>query len=527
MPVTYFSREKWIYIILALITVLIILRLFWLQVILSSDLKAKGVIRRTQDQSIIPMRGNIFDTQGHVLAQSVPVKEVYADPKTLSTLISGGQLKKTKEEIAQQLALILGIDKSELLNKLNKDLSWVSLAHQVDINKAEQIIALKIPGVGFNDEQKRVYPMEKIAASTLGIVKLDGHGVEGIEAFYDDILYGRQGYSSAQQDSKQRSIFNASQPFDAPQPGSDLSLTLDSTIQYLIEQQLDDLQATTKAKRLSILAMDPMTGKILGMGSRPTFNPNQYNESSAEDRRNLAVSMSYEPGSTFKVITGSAALEEGIVSPSDYFADPGFYKVGNRIITNWDSDQKPHGNVTFSEGMQLSSNVVLTQIGIKLGKPAFYTYLKAFGFGTKTGIDISGEENGLLVPQDRSREIDLATMSFGQANLVTPVQLLTAISAIANGGNLLKPYVVEKVTSPDGVVIKENKLTIVRQVISNTTASQMSKIMEEVVAKGTGKTAQIPGIRVAGKTGTAQKVDPKTGQYSKTDYIASFVAFEI
>ena len=235
--------------------------------------------------------------------------------------------------------------------------------------------------------------------------------------------------------------------------------------------------------------------------------------------------MSYEPGSTFKILTGSGALEEGAITPDERFKDPGYLRVGPRLITNWDSDQKPHGSPTFTEGMKLSSNVVLAQVGMKLGKDSFYTFLKAFGLGVKTGIDIAGEESGLLVPKDKSLEIDLATMSFGQANLVTPIQLLTAVSAIANGGTLYKPYIVDKVTAPDGKLIRQNQPIAVRQVISKATAAQMTNILEQVVSDGTGSLAKIPGVKVAGKTGTAQKVDPKAGGYSTTDYIASFAAF--
>lgn len=519
----YFKREKWVYIFLAIFMFVIVGKLFSLQVVRASDLKAVGIERRTQDQSIQPERGKILDAQGDVLAQSIPAKEVYAAPRTLDALIEKGQ-DYDKREIANQLADILKMDSTTILEKLNKDLDWVSLAHQVDLNQVEQIQALNIPGVGFNNEQKRVYPMDTFASSVLGIVDLEGHGREGVEAYYDDKLYGTPGYTSQQQDSGLNSVLKTQHDSGTSQKGANLTLTIDSTIQYLVEQQIDDLEKTTKANRISILVMDPMTGKVLGMGSRPSFNPNEYNNTEPENRKNLGTTMSYEPGSTFKIITGTAALEEGVITPEDEFEDPGYYKVGSRVITNWDSDQQVHGWLNFTDAMKLSDNVVLSQVGIKLGIPSFYTYLKAFGFGSKTGIDIAGEESGLLVPQDKARPIDLATMSFGQANLVTPIQLLTAISAIANGGTLYKPYVVDKIEYADGTVEQKNP-TAVRQVISEATAKQMNEILEKVVSEGTGRLAQIPGIRVAGKTGTAQKVDTKTGGYSTTDFIASFVAF--
>lgn len=523
--INYFSRDRWVHIGLFLLVFLVAGRLVVLQIVQASDLQAKGVQRRTTDQKLQPERGTIYDAGGNVLAQSIPVKEIYADPKTLANLMTQKKFKDTKENVSKELGGILGIDSKDILDKLNKNLSWISLAHQVDLQKADQIMALKIPGVGLNDEEKRVYPMGSLAASALGIVNLEGHGVEGIESNYDKVLFGKPGFQSQEQDTRARSILDALDQSDPSRPGNSLTLTLDSTIQYLIEQQLDHLQQTTHANSVTILAMDPMTGRVLGLGSRPTFDPTNYSKSSPEDRRNLAISMSYEPGSTFKIITGSGAIEEGVISPDETFSDPGYLRVGPRLITNWDSDQKPHGNPTFTQGMQLSSNVVLAQVGMKLTKNPFYTYLKAFGFGSKTGIDIAGEESGLLVPQDKARDLELATMSFGQANLVTPIQLLTAISAVANGGTLYRPYIVDKILSPNGQIVQQQKPTPIRQVISKATASQMTNILEQVVSGGTGHLAQIPGINVAGKTGTAQKVDPKTGGYSTTDFIASFTAF--
>jgi stage V sporulation protein D (sporulation-specific penicillin-binding protein) len=524
--ISYFSRDRWVLLILLLVVTLVLTRLVTLQIVQAADLKAKGIERRTSDKSLRPERGTIFDAQGNVLAQSIPVKEIYADPKTLSDLILHNQFTGTKENVAKELGNILAITPLEILDKLNKNLAWVSLAHHVDIHKADEIMALKIPGVGLNDEEKRVYPMGNYAASALGIVNQEGHGVEGVESYYDKVLFGMPGFKSQEQDTKARSILDSLHQSDPSSPGNSITLTLDATIQYFVEQQLDNLQQTTKANSVTILAMDPKTGRVLGMGSRPTFDPTDYSKVTPEARRNLAIGMSYEPGSTFKIVTGSAALEEGAVHPNDTFADPGFLRIAPRTITNWDSDQqKSHGNPTFTQGMELSSNVVLAQVGLKLGKSAFYTYLKGFGFGSKTGIDISGEESGLLLPQDKIRDLDLATMSFGQSNSVTPIQLLSAISAVANGGTLYRPYIVDKITTPDGQLVQQQKPTPLREVISKATASQMTNVLEQVVSSGTGHLAEIPGINVAGKTGTAQKVDPKTGQYSTTDFIASFAAY--
>ncbi len=524
-PLSYFIREKWLHVVLVAVLAIVFGRLIWLQTVVAADLKARGLEQRTAGQAQIPARGTIFDAQGDVLAQSVPVKEVYADPNGLSQMIANHQYKGTKQEVAAKLSSILGIDTNDILDKLNRNAVWVSLAHQVELAKVDQIATLKIPGVGFNDEEKRIYPMDNLAASVLGIVNMTGHGVEGVESYYDKYLYGMPGYAGNDTNTPNGAGQDDATPVRWVQRGDDLTLTLDATIQHLVEEQLDDIVTETKPKNAVILAMDPTTGKILGMGSRPNFNPNNYTAFSADDRRPLAISMNYEPGSTFKPVTGSAALEEGAVTPDERFPDPGYLQVGPGVITNWDSDQNPHGNPTFTEGMKLSSNVVLAQVGMKLGINNFYTYLKGFGFGNKSGVDITGEESGLLVPKDQVKPIELATMSFGQANLVTPIQLLDAICVVANGGTLFRPYVVEKVTDPNSKIVLQNKPTALRQVISKATAAQMTKILVQVVADGTGALARIPGIEIAGKTGTAQKVDPKTGLYSKTDFIASFTAY--
>jgi len=520
----YFSRERLVYGWLLLVFVLIFARLVWLQIIQAPSLQAKGLERRTQDEKVQAERGSIFDAFGRVMAQSVPVKEVYADPKMLTQQIAKQQWRGSKQELAQKLGSLLGQKPEDILAKLNQDASWVSLARQVDLDTAQEIMSWHVPGFGVSDKEKRVYPMGTIASSVLGIVNLEGHGVEGVEAYYDQDLFGKPGYASDDQNSGE-GMPTCAQQYERTAPGNNLTLTLDSTIQYLCETQADDLMKTTRAKNVSILAMDPLSGRILAIATRPTFDPNAYSASSPDDRRNRAISMSYEPGSTFKIITGAAALEERVITPEDTFKDPGYIKIGTRTITNWDSDQQPHGWLTFTRGMELSSNVVLAQVGQKLGKDAFYAYLRAFGFGSKTGVDIAGEEAGLLVPQDKVRDIDLATMSFGQANLVTPLQLLSAISTIANGGTLYRPYIVDRVTAPDGRVVKQNIPIRVRQVISKATAAQMTQILQDVVEVGTGHLAAIPGIAVAGKTGTAQKVDPQTGQYSRTDFVASFAAF--
>lgn len=523
----YFTREWCVYSLFIFIALLIAGKLFYLQIFNAKELVARGATLRASSQAMVYERGVIADAQGNILAKSVPAKDIYADPKTLVKYLNktkenmtAKELENKLQEIAEQLSSILGKEKDAVLELLSQDVSWVSLARQVDIDKAADISELQIPGVGFTDTYKRVYPAGTIASSVLGIVNMAGDGVEGIEYFYNAELKGEK-------ELKPLSNTEADSKLNNPNiyTGYNLNLTLDSTIQHLIEQELELILEESQPERAVILAMDPISGKILGMGSRPSFDPNNYTASKAEERKNLALNMIYEPGSTFKIITGAAALEENIVNPKQIFNDPGYLNVGSGIITNWDSDKKANGKISFARGMELSSNVVLAQVGQLLGKEIFYTYLKSFGFGSKTRIDIAGEEQGLLIDMQRVKDIELATMSFGQANLVTPIQLLTAICAVANGGNLMQPYILDTVTNKRGEQLLINEPKIVREVISQSTSKTMTDILVDVVEKGTGGRAKIPGIKVAGKTGTAQKIDPETGLYSETDFVTSFVAY--
>ncbi|TGE31765.1 penicillin-binding transpeptidase domain-containing protein [Desulfosporosinus sp. Sb-LF] len=524
--ITYFSREYFVYVPLVLCVFLIVGRLVWLQVIQANGLNAKGIANRMISQTLLPERGIIYDSKGNVLSQSAHVQEIYADPKTLTQLINKHQYTKmSKDDIAKTVGGILGQDSKTILDKLNKDAQWISLAHQVDINSADKIRNLNIPGFGFVDESKRVYPQNAWASSVLGFVNQTGHGIGGVEAYYDKFLFGTLGQSTSEETSNHQLIPDTPSDIQPPKQGDNLTLTLNTTIQSLVEKQLTALETSTQAKSVTIIAMDPQTGKVLGMGTNPTFDPNNFANTPPENWTNRAISMNYEPGSTFKVVTGSAALEEKSISPNELFADPGYIKVGNHTIMNWDYGIRPAGDITFTKGMEQSSNVVLSQVGLRLGLVNFYRYLKSFGFGTKTGIDITGEESGLIIPQNNVKEVELATMSFGQSNMVTPIQLMTALCAVANGGTLYKPYVVDKVTAPDGTIVQQNQPTKIRSVISAETSNEMTKIMESVVTNGTGKLAAIPGINVAGKSGTAQKIDPQTKGYSSSSFIASFEAF--
>lgn len=513
----YFVREWYMYIALIVVFVLIFGKLFYLQILNASELKARAITFRGVSHNLPYERGMILDSQENILAKSVAAKDIFADPKTVKKFLNNNP-DLTMTQIADSIAEILGRDSQEILDLLDTELSWVSIERQVDLNKADQIADLDVTGIGFTNTYKRVYPTGQLTSPILGIVNMAGDGVEGIEYYYNNELMGQKSYQTNIE------ITDENEQFDS-RTGYNLKLSLDSTIQHLVEQELDKIVEDTQPKRASILAMDPMSGKILAMGSRPTFDSNNYLETNAEQRKNLNISMIYEPGSTFKIITGAAALEENLVTPEKLFNDPGYLIVNSRTITNWDSDRTVRGKISFAEGMRISSNVVLAQVGHILGKDIFQTYLKSFGFGSRTRIDIAGEEQGLLIDNSIVKDLELATMSFGQANLVTPIQLLTAVSVVANGGTLYQPYILDSIFNKDGTVLYQNKPRVVREVLSKSTSSTMNNILVDVVDKGTGSLAKIPGIQVAGKTGTAQKIDPTTGMYSETDFIATFIAY--
>lgn len=517
-----FNRIKALRIIAVVLFLVIFGRLSWLQGVEAASLKTKAVKSRTTDTDLMPQRGNILDGNGRVLATSIATKTVFIQPNLYKSGVS--KLGTDPTQLLTQLAQILQLPVSDVESKCNSGASWVALAHQVSLDKAASIEKLNIPGIGFSDDTKRVYPMGSLMGPVLGFVKQDGRGADGLELSYDKYLYGQKGFISAETDARSRDLIDGVHSYEPPQNGDNLVLTIDSNIQYIVEQQIDQIMKDTQPLDAVIIVMDPNNGKIVAMANRPTFDPNNYAAYPPALWNNQAVSWQYEPGSTFKIITSSAAMEEGTSSPDKLYNDPGYLKVQGQTITNWNTGTYQGGMFSLTKGMEMSSNVVLGQVALEMGVNRFYKYLRGFGFGKPTGVDLPGEAWGQVLDQNTVSQFELATMGFGQANAVTPLQLITAISAVANGGTLYKPYVVDKVLNPDGQVVLQNKPEAVRQVISQTTADLERGILEKVVTNGTGQNAEINGYVVAGKTGTAQKVMPD-GKYSPTDYIASFAGF--
>lgn len=492
---------------------LIIFRLAWIQFVRGDELRQEGIINRMRDVPVEAKRGSILDRNGNELVTSVSADSIYAIPN---------QIKKP-DQVASQIAPLLGMDVEKVKKIITKKSRFEWVQRKVDFEVSQKIKDLKIEGVGFAEESRRYYKQETLAPHILGFTGTDNQGLMGMEAAFEEELKGVAGRIVIEHDAAGREIPQALHQYISPTQGNNLVLTLDQTIQHFVERELDKIITAYNPKMAVIIVMEPKTGKILAMGNRPTFNPNKWREApqSVWDR-NPAVWYNYEPGSTFKIITASSALEENTVKVSDSFYDPGFYKVADRKIRCWKLEG--HGSQNFEEVVQNSCNPGFIQVGLDLGKEKFYKYIQAYGFGQSTGLGLPGEAKGIMIPEKNATNLDIATMSIGQSIAVTPIQLITAISAVANGGKLMKPQLVERIEDPKGKVIENMEPQEVRQVISQETAKVTSQLLENVVTKGSGKNAFVDGYRAAGKTGTAQVVSERGG-YAGGKYVASFAGF--
>ncbi|NLJ61399.1 MAG: stage V sporulation protein D [Firmicutes bacterium] len=508
--ITMKKRVGSLFLMWAVATLFLMGRLFWVQVAKNEHYRKLALDQRLYPVPVDARRGTIRDAKGRELAVSVSADAVYAIPRDVDDPL----------ETAKQVSKILGLDVGSVRKKLSEPQATVWIDRRVDPEKAAVLRKLNLKGIGFAERGQRFYPKDTLAAHVLGIVGIDNQGLEGIEVWYDSFLRGTRGQVRSERDATGKEIPGGVTEFIPPVDGNDLYLTIDEVIQYIVERELDKGMAELKAKRGMILAMDPKTGAVLAMASRPAYNPNRYFEEPDSLRRNPIVSDTYEPGSTFKIVTASASLEERVVRPDDTFFDPGFIKVGDRQVRCWLAGG--HGSQTFVEATENSCNVVFATLGNRLGQERFYEYIQAFGFGSSLGIDYPGEATGLLQRPKNVGPVELANISFGQGISVTPIQLLSALCTIANGGTLMRPQLVSKIVDPDGFVVKEFQKDPIRQVISKETSKELSLILESVVVNGSGFRAKVPGYRVAGKTGTAEK--PEAGRYSDKR-IASFLGF--
>lgn len=498
----------------------LIYRIFYIQVIDAAVLQEKAKNIWNHSTILEPERGSISDRNYESLAYNGTAYTVVA---ILSE--SFPNHVKDKELTAKQLSPILKMDKEVLSLLLSKDVYQVELrpgGWKIDKEKADQIKELNLPGIILREQTKRYYPNHSLAAYVLGFVNYDNEAIMGLEKEYNEILSGEPGKLKVMKDLKGYQLPDGEELFQPAIDGSDLVLTIDKTIQQYVESALDKAQGMYKPKKMVAIVADPKTGEILAMSNRPSYNPNEY--WSIEDYRNYAIQYQYEPGSTFKIVTLAASIEEGLFNPTETYQS-GTIKVPGKTIRDH-NDGKGWGEITFLEGVQRSSNVAFVHLGYeRLGKEKLFSYIDRFGFGHLTEIDLPNEIEGIMKKPEESYPLDVAAISFGQGVAVTPIQQVMAVSAVANGGNLMEPYLVKEIKdSKTGEVLQKNEPVIKRRVISEETAKKTSEILETVVSFGTQKPGYIEGYHVAGKTGTAQKIGPD-GTYLKNKNIASFIGF--
>jgi len=489
----------------------VIARLYQLQVVDHEIYRQRAAGQHHRRVVLQPPRGTIYDVRGRDLALSVDADSVWADPSQI----------EDPKGTARGLANVLNLDVQKLEKSLASEREFVWIARQLDRPEADEVRQLKLAGVGFLKESKRYYPMRELAAQVLGFAGLDNKGLEGLEQIYNDVIAGEPAERQVLRDARRGTVLLPDISFGEARAGKNLHLTIDSWIQHLLETELAAVYRRTRARSASAVLLDPHTGAILAMASLPTFDPNHFSRSSRESWRNRAVMDAFEPGSTFKVITAAAALEGNLVDPEDVFdCEHGSVVVqGVRI-----HDHKSFGDLTFREVLAKSSNVGAIKTGLLVGKQSLYEQIVEFGFGRLTGVDLPGESRGILRTVERWPKRATAYISFGQNLSVTTLQMVTAFAAVANGGTLFSPYIVTGVGQNGKVLDRHRRPRRVSNPISASTARTLERLLESVVTDGTGKKAAIPGYRVAGKTGTAQKAS-ENGGYAARKFVASFVGF--
>jgi len=457
-----------------------------------------------------PRRGNIFDRYGHPLAMSIDVDSVFAVPSEVHD----------PETTAAVLGKVLNLDPREIVARIESSRNFAYIARKVDAETSDRIRELNLRGIYFRKEPKRFYPDRELAAQVLGYVGMDDEGLGGLERVFDDDLHGIPGKELISIDARRKWFGRVEKP---PDPGKNLVSTIDQTVQYIAERELARGMEDTKAIAGTVIVQNPRTGEILALANRPTFNPNVFNSVPQESLKNRAVSDVYEPGSVFKIVTYSAAFDQHLAKPEDSIdCQHGSIDVFGMKIR----DHESLGVITIAEALAHSSDVAAIKIGMRVGDQRLYHYIREFGFGAQTGIELPGETRGLTKPVSRWSKVSIGAISMGQEIGVSPMQVTSMISTIANDGVYTPPRIVAGELPPDGapqpVVFHPAQQ---HRVVSSMTAAQMKKMMEGVVLFGTARRAILNGYTSAGKTGTAQKVDPMTGAYSKTKYVASFIGF--
>ncbi|MCI6037958.1 MAG: PASTA domain-containing protein [Clostridiales bacterium] len=527
MPAELHIRKR----VLTLLVILIFLfgilacRIAYLTTARSAELTSRGVRQWTREGTVYARRGNILDTNGQTLVMSATAYIVSVEP---------GKVRDA-EAFARIVSPILGLSEEKVAEKAaNRGKSSVTLKRQVSRETADRLRQLKqskdaetaeaASALLFDEDVRRVYLRGAFLTQTLGLVNVDGVGQSGLEQQYETLLRGEAGRSMRSVDGKARPIYDSGNLYIEPQDGSTVRLTIDATIQEIVEKAMRECYEVNKAQAVHAIAMDVYTGAVLAMCSKPDYDPNDPPRDQLDALQSLMrirlISDSYEPGSTFKILTAAAALDSGVTAPEDGFYCSGKIKVDGDTIKCWGN---PHKAETMAQALQNSCNPVFVELALRMGTERFYQYLHAFGLGAKTCIDLQGEESGILIPVNSVKNVDLARIGFGQSVAVTPVQLLTAACSVINGGRLMRPYLLKEAVSPDGTVLYRTSPKVVSTPISEETSLTMRKLLEDVVAIGGAKNARIPGYRIGGKTGTAQVY--KEGRIVRNVHIGSFLGF--
>ena len=487
-------------------------RCLYLQVFQSRPLARLAAAQHRISQTLIAPRGNILDRDGRLLATSVRAPSVFANPHQVSS----------REYLAGVVAPIVDRDAGLLKRRLGKDKGFVWLARHVDRKAAGRLAPLRRHGIGVVEESRRIYPNGPLASHLVGFTNIDQQGLEGLELALDGVLRGRPGWESTLRDARGQTLIGPWTIHVDPQPGADVVLTLDSVVQGMAEDALSWGVKKFRAKGGTIVVMDPQTGAVLAIATSPSFDPNQPGRVPTASRRNRALTDLFEPGSVFKIVTAAALLEERLVRPDErVFCEQGSYKTIGRHILH---DHHPHGWLTFHQVIALSSNIGTAKTAQRLPPETLYRYIRGFGFGQKTGLELPGEVSGIAAPPSRWSKLSPFIIPIGQEVAVTPIQLAVMTSVVANGGWKVKPYLVQRIQTASGTILREHRPAPRERLLRDETIGVLHEMLSSVVASGTGRLANIQGLTVAGKPGTAQKLEP-TGRYSHSLFVASFVGY--
>lgn len=496
----------------------LIVRLFVIQIIQSNWLTSKAASQWTRDLPINAKRGNITDVNGANLAESYSSYDVYVRASMVSEPV----------KVAKLLSQVIGLDYEDTFKKVtNTTVSESLIKLQLDDVSAKKIIDANLSGIMLSENNKRYYPYGDLLTQVLGFTTIDNVGQSGIELYAEKYLKGVKGYALEESDVNGVKIDNTLSTFVPPIDGCNVKLTIDVNIQQIVEKALKVLCEEQKPKTATAIVMNPNTGEIVAMSSKPSFdlnNPPRDNVAELlQNVKNLSIVDIYEPGSTFKVLTTATALEEKVTTPNEGFYDPGYRIVDGEKIKCW--KLIGHGQQTMTDGLCNSCNSVFVDLALRLGADTMYEYFEKYGFGSPLGVDFLGEASGILMDKESAKRVDLARMGFGQAIAVSPIQLITAICSVLNGGNLLKPYFIKEVTDVNGKMVYHNQPTVLNKTISEGTSAQIREMLEKVVTKSNAINAFIPGYRVSGKTGTSQKYeDGKIVQKYVSSFVGAFPA---